>query len=94
MEQQLAEKGFELHPCWEVGNTDVITRFLLQRSRASPFCRNMWCVAYLATGPTGQFWILECDQIVMWSQLVYHRKKYVTPQMSQFIEVLQKHIGG
>ena len=29
----------------------------------------------------------------MWSQLVYHRNKDVTPQMNQFIELMQKHIG-
>lgn len=92
MEQQLAEKGFELHPCWEVGNTDVITRFLLQ-NRGISFLPEYVVREYLQQG---QLVILdtECDQIVMWSQLVYHRKKYVTPQMSQFIEVLQKHIGG
>lgn len=28
MEQMLAARGCELHPAWEVGNADVITRFL------------------------------------------------------------------
>src|SRR5699024_12434450 len=28
--------------------------------------------------------------ILMWSQLVYHRNKDVTPQMNQFIELMQK----
>lgn len=35
MEQMLAAKGFELHPFWEVGNTDVITRFLLKNKGIS-----------------------------------------------------------
>ena len=29
----------------------------------------------------------------MWSQLVYHRNKDVTPQMQQFLELMRKHIG-
>lgn len=35
MEQLLAAKGYELHPFWEVGNTDVITRFLLKNKGIS-----------------------------------------------------------
>ena len=32
----------------------------------------------------------ECPEISMWSQLVYHRSKYVTPQMRMFIELLER----
>ncbi|MDO4289543.1 MAG: LysR family transcriptional regulator, partial [Eubacterium sp.] len=35
MEQMLAARGFDLHPAWEVGNTDVITRFLLENRGVS-----------------------------------------------------------
>ena len=31
----------------------------------------------------------ECPRIVMWSQLAYHRNKYVTPQMKLFLEFMQ-----
>ena len=44
---------------------------------------------------SGQLVVLdtECPEIVMWSQLVYHRNKSVTPQMNLFLEVILKHIG-
>lgn len=90
IEQSLAAKGYELHPFWEVGNTDVITRFLLKNKGIS-FLPEYVVRDYLKDG---QLTILdtECDEIVMWSQLVYHRNKYVTPQMKLFMNLILKHI--
>lgn len=90
MEQSLAAKGYELHPFWEVGNTDVITRFLLKNKGIS-FLPEYVVRDYIKDG---QLVVLdtECDDIVMWSQLVYHRNKCVTPQMNIFLELLLKHI--
>lgn len=90
MEQSLAAKGYELHPFWEVGNTDVITRFLLKNKGIS-FLPECVVRDYIKDG---QLVVLdtECDDIVMWSQLVYHRNKCVTPQMNLFLELLLKHI--
>lgn len=90
MEQSLAAKGYELHPFWEVGNTDVITRFLLKNKGIS-FLPEYVVRDYVQDG---QLVVLdtECDDIVMWSQLVYHRNKCVTPQMNIFLELLLKHI--
>lgn len=90
MEQSLAAKGYELHPFWEVGNTDVITRFLLKNKGIS-FLPEYVVRDYIKDG---QLVVLdtECDDIVMWSQLVYHRNKCVAPQMNLFLELLLKHI--
>lgn len=88
MEQALAEKGVELHPFLEIGNTSVITHFLLSNSGIS------FLPEYVVRDQlnTGQLVILdtECPKITMWSQLVYHRSKYVAPQMRMFIELLEK----
>lgn len=91
MEQFLAAKGYELHPFWEVGNTDVITRLLLKNKGIS-FLPEYVVREYIKSG---QLVVLdtECPEIVMWSQLVYHRNKCVTPQMNLFLEVILKHIG-
>lgn len=91
MEQFLAAKGYELHPFWEVGNTDVITRLLLKNNGIS-FLPEYVVREYVRSG---QLVVLdtECPEIVMWSQLVYHRNKSVTPQMNLFLEVILKHIG-
>lgn len=90
MEQSLAARGYELHPFLEVGNTDVITRFLLKNKGIS-FLPEYVVQDYLKEG---QLTVLdtECDEITMWSQLVYHRNKCVTPQMNLFLELMAKHI--
>ncbi|MDO4260806.1 MAG: LysR family transcriptional regulator [Eubacteriales bacterium] len=90
MEQSLAEKGFELHPFLEVGNTDVITRFVRENKGIS------FLPEYVVRDDVkrGDLVLLdtECGDIVMWSQLVYHRNKYVTPQMRRFLETMQAHL--
>lgn len=91
MEQALAAKGYALHPVWAVGNTDVITRMLLQNHGVS-FLPEYVVREYVADGRLAVLDV-DCEPIVMWSQLVYHRNKDVTPQMNQFIELMQKHIG-
>ncbi|MGI6009903.1 MAG: LysR family transcriptional regulator [Ruminococcus sp.] len=91
MEQILAARGYELHPFWEVGNTDVITRFLLKNKGIS-FLPEYVVRDYTASGRLALL-DTECPEIVMWSQLVYHRNKYVTPQMNLFLELMAKHAG-
>lgn len=90
MEQALAEKGIELHPFLEIGNTDVITRFLLQ-NRGISFLPEYVVRDYLNSG---DLVILdtECPKVTMWSQLVYHRSKCITPQMRVFMDVLAQHL--
>lgn len=87
MEQTLAAAGYELHPRLEVGNTDVITRFLLKNKGIS------FLPEYVVKDDVkdGRLTILdtECPRIVMWSQLAYHRNKCVTPQMKLFLEFMQ-----
>lgn len=90
MEQALAAKGYELHPLWEVGNTDVITRFLLQNKGIS-FLPEYVVRDYVKSGKLAVL-DTECEEIVMWSQLVYHRNKFVTPQMKLFLELMLKYV--
>lgn len=90
IEQILAARGYELHPFWEVGNTDVIVQFLLKNKGIS-FLPEYVVREHIEAGKLSVL-DTECDEIIMWSQLVYHRNKYVTPQMSQFMKVLLGHI--
>ena len=88
MEQTLAAAGYKLHPRLEVGNTDVITRFLLKNKGIS------FLPEYVVKDDVaeGRLAILDTEfpRIIMWSQLAYHRNKYVTPQMKLFLEFMQK----
>ena len=89
--ETLAAAGYELHPRLEVGNTDVITRFLLKNKGIS------FLPEYVVQNDVkeGRLAILdtECPGIVMWSQLAYHRNKYVTPQMELFLELMKRQAG-
>ena len=92
MEQALAEKGMELHPFLETGNTDVITKLLLENQGVS-FLPEFVVREYLKSG---RLTILDvaCPGIQMWSQLVYHRDKYMTPQLERFLELMKSRLGG
>lgn len=89
-EQLLAERGYELHPAWEVGNTDVITRFLLENKGISLLPEYV-VQDYIRDGRLAVL-DTECGEITLWSQLVYRRNKCVTPQMNQFIGLMLQHI--
>ena len=89
MEQVLAARGYELHPFLEVGNTDVITRFLLAGEGIS-FLPEYVVSEHIKSGRLAAL-DTEFPEIVMWSQLVYHRNKAVTAQMETFLDVMSRH---
>ena len=84
----MAEQGFALHPFLEIGNTDVITQFVLQNKGIS-FLPNYVVAPYIQNGTLVKL-DTECPEITMWSQLVYHRNKYITPQMEKMIAIMTK----
>ena len=87
MEQALAAAGFAVKPFLEIGNTDVITSFIRQGFGIS------FLPEYVVKDDIadGRLAILDVDlpPITMWSQLVYHRSKLLTPQMQVFLELMQ-----
>lgn len=91
LEQELSAEGYELHPFLEIGNTDVITSIVLQNKGIS-FLPEYVIKDYVGEG---ELTILktDCPDIVMYSQLVYHRHKYVTPQMGVFMDLVKKHMA-
>lgn len=88
LEQILAADGMEVHPFLETGNTDVITKLLLDNIGIS-FLPEYVIRSYVASG---QLCILDtaCKETMMWSQLVYHKNKWITPQMEVFMDVMKK----
>lgn len=92
MEQAMAAEGLELHPFLETGNTDLITRLLLQ-NRGISFLPEFVVRRFLESG---ELVVLDtvCPPVCMWSQLVYHREKCVTPQMERFMELMKGESYG
>ena len=90
MEQELAAAGLEIRPFLETGNTAVIARMVMNQMGIS-FLPEFAVREPLAAG---RLVVLDtaCPEIRMWSQLVYHRNKLVTPQMEKFIEMMKNMI--
>ena len=92
IEQALAEQGFALHPVLEVGNTDVILRFL-RAGRGVSFLPEYVIREDVAQGRLA---ILntQCPEIIQWSQLAYLRRKCITPQMRCFLELMNVEVSS
>lgn len=91
LEQLLAAKGLELHPFLEIGDTDVIIKLLQQQAGIS-FLPQYLVQEYLDAGILTMI-TTDIPVIQMWSQLIYHKNKWITPQMRIFIDLVKKHAG-
>ena len=91
LEQALATDGIALEPFLETGNTDVITR-LVRENRGVSFLPEFVVREDLESGRLTELSV-DCPQIELFSQLVYHRNKLVTPQMELFIRLLEERIS-
>lgn len=91
LEQLLAAKGLELHPFLEIGDTDVIIKLLQQQAGIS-FLPQYLVQEYLDAGILTVI-TTDIPIIQMWSQLIYHKNKWITPQMRIFIDLVKKHAG-
>lgn len=92
LEQALAAEGLALHPFLETGNTDVITKMLLQNLGVS-FLPEFVVRDFIRDGRLSAL-DAACPEICMYSQLIYHRNKCVTPQMERFLELMTRQIGA
>ena len=88
---RLAADGIALEPFLETGNTDVITR-LVRENRGVSFLPEFVVREDLESGRLTELSV-DCPQIELFSQLVYHRNKLVTPQMELFIRLLEERIS-
>lgn len=90
LEQVLAARNLEIHPFLETGNTDVITKMLLNNAGIS------FLPEYVIEEQVrnGQLALLDVEvpRIEMWSQLVYHKHKWVTPQMKILAELIKEEM--
>lgn len=91
LEQILAAQEYEIRPILEIGNTDIISKMLLKNIGLSflPF--------YVVRDfvEAGKLSVIDTDsiEIQMWSQLVYHKNKWITPQMKIFIDTMKKYVS-
>ena len=87
LEIAVAMEELELRPVLELANTDVLVNLVIHNAG----------VAYFPDFITeehveaGELAVIQCvmDVAPVWSQLIYHKDKLLTPQMKVFMDILQ-----
>ena len=87
LEAAVAMEGLELRPVLEMENTDIIVKLVCSNAGVAYFpefiIEKQVQEGVLAVIPCQ----LEAESV--WSQLVYHKDKLLTPQMKIFMDILQ-----
>lgn len=87
LERILAERDLNIKPVMEIGDTETILH-LLKKGVGVSF---MPMYAVQGSIEEGLLSLIQTDMptLRMWSQLLYHKNKWVTHQMKMFIEIAQ-----
>ena len=88
----MTEQGRELRPFWEVGSTDVITRFLLE-GEGHLLCRSSWCGSIWRRG---ELVVLHPNARPSSCGASWYTigTKYVTPLMALFLDLMKQRLLG
>lgn len=89
LEDVLLSRGLEYEPVLEANNTDLLVR-LLRREMGISFLPEYVVRDSVAKGQLAILDVEEYD-VEFFSQLFYHKNKWLTPQMEGFIQLLQEH---
>ncbi|MDO4559938.1 MAG: LysR family transcriptional regulator [bacterium] len=88
LDNEAARNGIELVPFLEIDNLEVVLR-LLKKQMGISFIPDY---VIHESVEAGELAVLDVDYhiINLWSQLVYHKNKFLTPQMLAFIRMVQE----
>lgn len=87
LERMLAAQEMEIRPVLEIGNTETIIH-LLEEGVGVSFLPLFSVKKAIKQGTLSRIQT-DIPTIQMCSQLLYHKNKWVTPQMQAFIEIVQ-----
>lgn len=88
LEQRLAAKDLAIVPYLDIENTEIIVRMLRNGTSVS-FLPTFAVLPHLESGELAVIDVADIN-VKMWKQLVYHKKKTLTPQMRYFIEQIRQ----
>lgn len=88
LEEVLLGRGLAYEAAVEANSTDVIVR-LVKRGMGIAFLPEFAVRESVAKGQLAQLQVADC-QVAFASQLFYHKNKWVTPQMDDFIHLLNE----
>lgn len=84
MDEKLASLSLEVQPVFEVGNTELICRMLEENNTAISFLPD-YSTRQAVREKKLRYLNVKNFHIEIWAQLLYHRDKWVSPQMKAFI---------
>lgn len=89
LDNYLAEMSIELDPVLETGRTDIIVK-CLKGGNAIGFLPEFVVKSYIEKG---ELVSLDMDDIhiTIWKQLIYHKDKWISKPLSDFIEYVKDH---
>lgn len=88
LEEEVAKEELELRPVLEMANTDVLIK-LVSDSEGLAYFPQFIVDKHIKDGRLAAV-PCELEAEPVWSQLVYHRDKLLTPQMKIFMDIMQK----
>lgn len=92
LEQFLAARQLSVRPYLELGSVEMLCR-LVERGMGLSFVPECVVRPHLAAGKLARLNVPEC-RIEVWRQLFYHKDKWVTPQMKEFIALVRALDGA
>lgn len=84
LEQRLAAKDLVITPYLDIEHTEIIVR-MLRNGESVSFLPTFAVLPHLKSGELSRIDVPDIN-VKMWKQLVYHKKKILTPQMRYFID--------
>ena len=89
LSEYLASCSLEIQPVFEVGNTELIFRMLEKIASAISLLPD-----YVTEKAVQEKRLVRLDvkdfQLDIWKQLLYHRDKWISPQMQAFMNVIKE----
>lgn len=89
LDQQLAEMSISLNPVLETGRTDIIVKSV-RKGQAICFLPYFVVRDYVEDGQMVCLDVTDLE-ITIWKQLIYHKDKWISKPLSDFIEYVMAH---
>ncbi len=90
LEEYAAKKSVELDPLLEIGDTDLICH-LVEQDAGISFLPDFVTKNYVNSGKIRQIKLTDFSAGI-WIQILYHRDKWVTPQMQCVMDYLNSFL--
>lgn len=88
LDEYVEKNAVEFKPFLEIGDTRIIVE-LLKKGQGISFLPKIAAVKEMKSQKIDVINV-ENWNVVMWKQIIYHKNKYVTPQMSAFINMIMQ----